>query len=53
MKLKDGHDFEYWNRTVDFSGSILSTGVNNIVVFLGCDKTKTDAYLDLELIGTR
>jgi len=53
MKLKDGHDFEYWNRTVDFAGTILGKGVNNIVVFLGCDKTKTDAYLDLELIGTR
>lgn len=53
MKLKDGHDFEYWNRTVDFSSSILSAGINNIVVFLGCDKSKTDAYLDLELIGTR
>ncbi|HMM61513.1 MAG TPA: hypothetical protein PKC25_15450, partial [Candidatus Rifleibacterium sp.] len=53
MKLKDGHDFEYWNRTVDFSSSVLSAGINNIVVFLGCDKSKTDAYLDLELIGTR
>ena len=53
MKLKDGHDFEYWNRTVDFSGTILSAGINNIVVFLGCDKSKTDAYLDLELVGTR
>jgi len=53
MKLKDGHDFEYWNRTVDMDSGILKPGTNNIVVFLGCDKTKTDAYLDLELIGNR
>jgi type II secretory pathway component GspD/PulD (secretin) len=53
MKLKDGHDYEYWNRTVDFPASILNNGINNIVVFLGCDKSKSDAYLDLELIGNR
>ncbi|MDD2997991.1 MAG: hypothetical protein PHV05_02945 [Candidatus Riflebacteria bacterium] len=54
MKLKDGHDFEYWNRTVEnIPGSLLRKGVNSIVVFLGCDKTTSDAYLDLELIGIR
>ncbi|GAB4275065.1 MAG: hypothetical protein Kow0029_15900 [Candidatus Rifleibacteriota bacterium] len=51
IKLKDGHDFDYWNRTVDnIPGSILRKGINSIVVFLGCDKTTRDAYLDLELI---
>lgn len=54
MKLKDGHDFEYWNRTVEnIPGSLLRKGANSIVVFLGCDKTTSDAYLDLELIGIR
>lgn len=52
MKLKDGHDFEYWNRTVDdIPGEILREGINSIVIFLGCDKTTRDAYLDIELIG--
>ena len=54
MKLKDGHDFEYWNRSVEkIPGSLLKPGTNSIVVFLACDKTATDAYLDLELIGVK
>lgn len=54
MKLKDGHDFEYWNRTVEeIPGSLLKKGANTIVVFLGCDSSASDAYLDLELIGNR
>ncbi len=54
MKLKDGHDFEYWNRSLDsIPGSLLKQGTNSIVVFLGCDKTASDAYLDLELIGIK
>ncbi|MDD3667052.1 MAG: hypothetical protein PHQ65_17460, partial [Bacteroidales bacterium] len=54
MKLKDGHDYEYWNRTVnDIPGTLLKKGPNSIVVFLGCDKTTSDAYLDIELIGNR
>ncbi|MEW6712916.1 MAG: hypothetical protein AB1403_24065, partial [Candidatus Riflebacteria bacterium] len=54
MKLKDGHDFEYWNRSVEgIPTSLLNKGKNNIVVFLACDKSATDAYLDLELIGVK
>lgn len=54
MKLKDGHDFEYWNRSLDsIPSSLLKQGTNSIVVFLGCDKTASDAYLDLELIGIK
>lgn len=54
MKLKDGHDFEYWNRSLDnIPGSLLQKGANSIVVFLGCDKSASDAYLDLELIGIK
>jgi len=52
MKLKDGHDYEYWNRTVEkIPAGLLKKGANSIVVFLGCDKTTSEAYLDLELIG--
>lgn len=54
MKLKDGHDFEYWNRTVEtIPGNLLKKGANSIVVFLGCDQKASDAYLDLELIGIK
>lgn len=54
MKLKDGHDFEYWNRSLDqIPGAILKEGANSIVVFLGNDKSASDAYLDLELIGIK
>ena len=54
MKLKDGHDFEYWNRSLpEIPGKILKKGANNIIVFLGCDKSASDAYLDLELKGVR
>lgn len=54
MKLKDGHDFEYWNRSLDqIPGTILKEGANSIVVFLGNDKSASDAYLDLELIGIK
>jgi hypothetical protein len=54
IKLKDGHDYEYWNRSLNnIPASILVKGSNSIVVFLGCDKTASDAYLDLELIGIK
>ena len=54
MKLKDGHDFEYWNRSIsDIPAKILKPGKNSIVVFLACDKNGTDAYLDVELCGIK
>lgn len=54
MKLKDGHDYEYWNRSVsDIPAAILKPGQNNIVVFLASDLTTTEAYLDIELIGVK
>ncbi len=54
MKLIDGHDYEYWNRSIDkIPATLLKEGNNSIVVFLGGDKTGSDAYLDLELIGAR
>jgi len=54
IKLRDGHDYEYWNRTRDdIPGAILHKGINNLVVLLGNDKSTTDAYFDMMLIGSR
>ena len=52
MKIKDGHDFEYWNRARDdIPVGILKKGSNTVVVFLGNEKDSTEAYFDLMLIG--
>lgn len=52
MKMKDGHDFDYWNRERDdIPAGLLNKGVNNIVVLLGSDKDTSDAYFDMMLIG--
>ena len=54
MKLKDGHDFEYWNRTRDdVPASLLKPGLNTIVVLLANDKTTSDGFLDMMLKGNR
>lgn len=52
MKMRDGHDFEYWNRSRnDVPAGLLNKGDNSVVVFLGSEKTATDAYFDMMLIG--
>ena len=52
MKMKDGHDFEYWNRKRDdIPAGILQKGTNNILVFLGSEKEAADSYFDMMLIG--
>jgi len=52
MKMKDGKDFEYWNRERhDIPAGLLNKGSNNVVVFLGSEKSSTDAYFDMMLIG--
>ncbi len=52
MKMKDGHDFDYWNRERDdIPAGLLNKGVNNVVVLLGSDKDTADAYFDMMLIG--
>ncbi|HNV72281.1 MAG TPA: hypothetical protein PKO06_21415, partial [Candidatus Ozemobacteraceae bacterium] len=54
MKMKDGHDFDYWNRVREkLSGKLLVEGVNTIVVLLGSDKDTDDGYFDMMLIGHR
>jgi general secretion pathway protein D len=54
MKIKDGHDYDYWNRHRDnIPADILNEGDNNIVVFLACDKQTSEAYLDLEMTGIK
>ncbi|MBF0408288.1 MAG: hypothetical protein HQM10_13140 [Candidatus Riflebacteria bacterium] len=54
MKLKDGHDYEYWNRDIDgIPSSLLNEGSNNIVVLLGCDKSNNDGYFDMMLLGNK
>ncbi|MBU1106676.1 MAG: hypothetical protein KKB51_08435, partial [Candidatus Riflebacteria bacterium] len=52
MKMKDGHDFHYWNRERnDIPAGLLSKGTNSVVVFLGSEKDNVDAYFDMMLIG--
>jgi len=52
MKMKDGHDFEYWNRKRDdIPSGLLKKGSNHVVVFLGSEKEAADGYFDMMLIG--
>jgi len=54
MKVRDGHDFDYWNRVRErIPSSLLQPGMNTLVVLLGSDKTTTDGYFDMMLIGHR
>lgn len=54
VKLKDGHDYEYWNRVQDrIPSQLLRAGKNNIVVLLGNDKSATGGYFDMMLVGHR
>ncbi len=54
IKLKDGHDFEYWNRIKeDIPPDLMVPGVNNVTVFLGNDKSTTDGYFDMSLEGIK
>jgi type II secretory pathway component GspD/PulD (secretin) len=52
VKLKDGHDYDYWNRSIDkINTGVLKPGANTITVILANDKTTTDGYFDMMLIG--
>lgn len=52
MKMKDGLDFEYWNRERDnIPAGLLNKGENNVVVFLGNEKDTNDGYFDIMIIG--
>lgn len=52
MKMKDGHDFQYWNRERDdIPAGLLQKGINNIVVLLSSDNDTDGGYFDLMLIG--
>lgn len=52
MKMKDGHDFQYWNRERDdIPAGLLHKGANHLVVFLGSEKDAADSYFDMMLIG--
>jgi len=54
MKVRDGHDYDYWNRVrADIPASLLQPGMNTITVLLGSDKTTEDGYFDLMLVGKR
>ncbi len=54
MKVRDGHDYDYWNRVrADIPASLLQPGMNTIMVLLGSDKTTNDGYFDLMLVGRR
>ena len=54
IKLKDGHDYEYWNRIrEDVPLALLKTGTNTITVFLGNDKSTSDGYFDMALEAIR
>ncbi|MBP7635514.1 type II and III secretion system protein, partial [Candidatus Ozemobacteraceae bacterium] len=54
MKVRDGHDYDYWNRVrADIPASMLQPGMNTIMVLLGSDKTTNDGYFDLMLVGRR
>lgn len=54
MKVRDGHDYDYWNRVrSDVSATLLQPGMNTIMVLLGSDKTTGDGYFDLMLVGKR
>ncbi|HEY9069221.1 MAG TPA: hypothetical protein VIV61_03135 [Candidatus Ozemobacteraceae bacterium] len=54
MKVKDGHDFDYWNSVrTDIPVTLLKPGINTLMVILGSDKTTSDGYFDLMLIGRR
>lgn len=52
MKMKDGHDFQYWNHERDdIPAGLLQKGRNNIVVLLSSDSDTDGGYFDMMLIG--
>lgn len=54
MKVRDGHDYDYWNRErANIPASLLQPGMNTIMVLLGSDKTTEDGYFDMMLVGKR
>ncbi|MBF0543766.1 MAG: hypothetical protein HQM08_05000 [Candidatus Riflebacteria bacterium] len=54
MKLKDGHDYEYWNRDPsNIPANLLTSGNNTVVVLLGSDKSAHSGYFDMMLLGNK
>ena len=53
MKMKDGHEFTYWNREVTIPVNAIKKGKNELVVLLANDKDSTDAYLDIMILGNK
>lgn len=54
MKMKDGHDFQYWNRECNnISPKLIKKGKNTVVVFLGNEEDSTNAYMDIMIVGNR
>lgn len=54
MKVREGHDYDYWNRVREnLPASLLQPGINTITVLLGSDKTTDDGYFDMMLVGKR
>jgi tetratricopeptide (TPR) repeat protein/tRNA A-37 threonylcarbamoyl transferase component Bud32 len=48
-ELRKGHEYEYWNRTVEVDSKLLKEGQNIVAVLLDNDRHSTDCFFELTL----